>query len=253
MFGKRGRALRIQVSLFTAILVLLILSSTVLANPAYISTKRPSTYFPENFDASKNYPEKEITLKAKKFSFNPNIVRVEKGDLVTIHLESTDVHHGIYIDGYGIEVDAVPGETGTLQFYADKSGRFTMRCSITCGDFHPYMVNYLVVGPNSRFTTFAGIALFFAIVNIFLVVRRKEEETAKPITIPVTSTPQPQQAPKKESFVKDGRIKIKLSPAQQPSSPKQGAPKQMKEKSNSKSQTNQQESSHEKGGINGTG
>lgn len=238
--------MRIRFQLFIALLVLLVLSGIAAANPAYISDKKPSTYFPKDFDETKEYPEKVIDLKAKRFSFTPNIVRVDKGDLVTINLVSTDVHHGIYIDGYGIEVDSVPGQTGTLKFYADKSGRFTMRCSITCGDFHPYMVNYLVVEPNSRFGIFALVALAFAIVNIVIVLRKREEEVdTTPIPIPV-SAPQTPQQPKKESFVKDGRVKIRLTPT----NPQQIAAFKQAPKSTPKQ--NQSKTNSKKGGNNGT-
>jgi hypothetical protein len=63
-------------------------------------------------------------------------------------LTSADVVHGLYIDGYDIHVTADPGQTQTLTFTADKSGTFRLRCSVTCGDMHPFMIGKLHVGRN---------------------------------------------------------------------------------------------------------
>jgi len=61
----------------------------------------------------------------------------ESGDHVTIDLVSTDVVHGLYLDGYDLNVTADPGQTATLSFVADRSGSFRFRCSVTCGALHP--------------------------------------------------------------------------------------------------------------------
>jgi cytochrome c oxidase subunit 2 len=87
-----------------------------------------------------------------------------------------DVTHGLYLDGYGIDIKARPGMVGKATFTADKPGRFTFRCSETCGEFHPYMVGFLEVTPNSRFTLFAaatGIA-FLVILSVTLLGGRQE-------------------------------------------------------------------------------
>jgi len=107
-------------------------------------------------------------IKAKKFSYTPNVITVNRGDNVRIRLLSEDVRHGIYVDGYGVRTTARPGRDGSLKFTADKPGRYTFRCSVTCGEFHPYMVGHLKVLPNSPFRLFglviAGIAVGAVIV-----------------------------------------------------------------------------------------
>lgn len=109
-----------------------------------------------------------IEVVAKRFSYTPSRISVRKGQRVTLRLESLDVTHGLYLDGYGVNIKARPGMVGKATFTADKSGRFTFRCSETCGEFHPYMVGFLEVTPNRRFTLFAaatGIA-FLAILSL---------------------------------------------------------------------------------------
>ncbi len=108
--------------------------------------------------------ERAITIVARRFQYIPNIVRVRRGDVVTIRLMSEDVHHGFYLDGYEVQTSALPGQDGVVRFVADRTGKFAFRCSVTCGAFHPYMIGYLKVEPDYRFwgATGAVLALFGA-------------------------------------------------------------------------------------------
>lgn len=117
--------------------------------------------------------ERLLEIRAKKFSYTPNIIKVNKGDVVKIRLISEDVHHGFYLDGYGVRTSAHPGQDGNLKFVADRTGRFSFRCSVTCGEFHPYMVGYLVVGPNSRFLVFVFLTIALGIVSFAFVAFRR--------------------------------------------------------------------------------
>lgn len=112
-----------------------------------------------------------INVVAKRFSYTPSRITVRKGQRVTLRLESLDVTHGLYLDGYGIDLKARPGMVGKATFTADKAGRFTFRCSETCGEFHPYMVGFFEVTPNRRFSLFAagtGVA-FLAILSLVVL------------------------------------------------------------------------------------
>lgn len=115
--------------------------------------------------------ERVFEIRAKKFSYTPNIIRVNRGDEVTIRLLSEDVHHGFFLDGYDISTSAVPGQEGTVTFVAEKRGRFSFRCSVTCGEFHPFMIGYLVVEPNVRYRAFVAIAAAIGIANLLLIAR----------------------------------------------------------------------------------
>lgn len=94
--------------------------------------------------------ERTITLMARKFAYNPNIIEVNRGDRVHIRMVSEDVHHGFYLDGYEVEMTAQPSLAGGVDFLADKPGKYAFRCSMTCGPFHPYMIGYLRVKPDYR-------------------------------------------------------------------------------------------------------
>jgi len=92
--------------------------------------------------------ERHVTISARSFAFEPGTVRVNRGDRVIVDLESTDVVHGLYVDGYGVVTQAEPGRPGQLAFVADRSGAYRFRCNVACGNLHPFMIGKLVVGPN---------------------------------------------------------------------------------------------------------
>lgn len=90
----------------------------------------------------------EIEMEASQWQYGPGIVTVNQGDTVRIHLTSKDVAHGFYLDGYGIKQDAQALKRTTIEFVADRPGRWMYRCTTTCGTFHPYMIGWLRVRPN---------------------------------------------------------------------------------------------------------
>ncbi|MFA4842782.1 MAG: cupredoxin domain-containing protein [Candidatus Omnitrophota bacterium] len=123
--------------------------------------------------------DKFFEIKAKKFSYTPNIITVNRGDRVKIRLISEDVTHGLFVDGYGIKTSAHPGQDGSLIFLADKTGRFSFRCSVTCGEFHPYMIGYLIVEPNSRFLAYVLFTILIALGSILFVFLKKRAAESK--------------------------------------------------------------------------
>jgi cytochrome c oxidase subunit 2 len=119
--------------------------------------------------------ERYFEIRAARFAFTPPVITVSQGDQVRIRLISEDVHHGLYVDGYEVSTSARPGEDGSLTFVADKAGRFSFRCAVTCGEFHPYMIGYLVVEPNARLFIFIGLTVVVGMAGILLVFRRRKE------------------------------------------------------------------------------
>lgn len=98
-------------------------------------------------------------VEARQFAYSPAEIRANPGDKVTIQLVSTDVVHGLYVDGYGVSVSADPGQTAELTFVADRSGSFRLRCNVTCGAMHPFMIGKLTVGSNEWLYRSMGLAV----------------------------------------------------------------------------------------------
>jgi len=116
--------------------------------------------------------ERTFRVEAGQFAYSPSELKVNPGDLVAIQLVSTDVVHGLYVDGYDISIEADPGQTKTLSFVADKPGSFRFRCNVTCGAMHPFMIGKLIVGSNNWFIRSIGLAAL-ATIGVIVSVKQK--------------------------------------------------------------------------------
>lgn len=122
---------------------------------------------------------REIHIEATMFAFDPPRIRVQRGDQVTLVLHSMDVVHGLYLDGYDIELSAAPGQSARVTFVADRPGKFRYRCSVTCGALHPFMVGELIVAPNSVWTLATAISVAAAAGTLLaLYLRSRSGEAA---------------------------------------------------------------------------
>ncbi len=110
--------------------------------------------------------ERTFHVQASRFEFAPALLRANPGDRVTIELTSTDVVHGLAIDGYNLSVTVDPGQTRRLQFIASRPGAFPLRCSATCGNLHPFMLGKLYVGGNALFWK-TGLLSLLAVGAVF--------------------------------------------------------------------------------------
>lgn len=101
------------------------------------------------FPATATPTEHTFHIQASRFEYSPSVLTVNPGDRVTIELTAMDVVHGLSIDGYSLAVTADPGQTARLTFVADQQGSFRFRCTVTCGNMHPFMIGKLNVGQNT--------------------------------------------------------------------------------------------------------
>ena len=124
--------------------------------------------------------EQTFQIDAHQFAYSPSELKVNEGDTVIIQLVSSDVVHGLYVDGYNISVEADPGQSATLTFVADKPGSFRFRCNITCGAMHPFMVGKLTVGANNWLYRSIGLASLVVVgffpLSSFIAERNMKEE-----------------------------------------------------------------------------
>lgn len=99
------------------------------------------------------------------------MLKVNPGDRVTIELSATDVVHGLAIDGYNLAITSDPGQTSRLSFIADKTGSYRFRCTVICGNLHPFMTGKLQVGQNDLLWRGGGLAVL-GLLAAFWMVRR---------------------------------------------------------------------------------
>lgn len=116
---------------------------------------------------------REIAVTTRQFGYTPETMTVNWGDKVVLHLESEDVSHGFYLDVYGVSAEVSPGRPTTLEFTADRAGKFRYRCSMTCGPLHPFMIGELTVRPNYPYTSAVGLTLVVAAGTVGYLWLRK--------------------------------------------------------------------------------
>jgi len=92
----------------------------------------------------------EITVAARKYEFNPNIITVKQGDRVRLVITSSDRDHGFKLEAFKINQELKKGKPTTIEFTADKAGTFPFLCSTICGLGHRKMRGKLVVEQTSN-------------------------------------------------------------------------------------------------------
>jgi heme/copper-type cytochrome/quinol oxidase subunit 2 len=100
---------------------------------------------------------KDIAVAVQSWKYTPNVISVNKGDLVRLHFTTAQDEvelyngHGFGIEGYNVNVFLTKGTQQTVQFLADKAGTFTFRCTSFCSapeaaiNDHFNMVGKLIV------------------------------------------------------------------------------------------------------------
>jgi len=111
--------------------------------------------------------ERTFQIEASQFAYSPAVLSVNPGDQVTIELLATDVVHGLSIDGYKLETSSDPGQTARLTFVADRQGTFRFRCTVTCGNLHPFMIGKLQVGQNELLWRGALLSVLMLVAGVW--------------------------------------------------------------------------------------
>ena len=149
-----------QISLMVAVVV----TAVLLMITAGLAMTRTS--LADDSEPVSGQINQEFTIWARQFNFTPAVITVQQGDYVRVNLKTADVAHGWYIDGYDINIKVSGGDTTSVEFVADKAGTFKIRCSVTCGPFHPFVAGKFVVqqSPNILpWLIIAGVAAAAAV------------------------------------------------------------------------------------------
>lgn len=83
---------------------------------------------------------REITINAKRFEYNPNVIKVKEGERIRLKINNIDGEHGFSIPELGLEVHDEDG----VEFVANK-GRFDFYCHHYCGEGHAQMKGEIIV------------------------------------------------------------------------------------------------------------
>lgn len=92
---------------------------------------------------------REFTMTAENFKYVPNVIEVNLGDTVLIHIKGLDDGsgngHGFSLSNFKINEVIRKDKTTEIEFIADKKGTFTFSCSVPCGSGHSSMKGTLIV------------------------------------------------------------------------------------------------------------
>lgn len=93
----------------------------------------------------------EIFMTAVRSHFNPEHIRLKKGDHVVWHITNSeraqDATHGFTLCGHNISLSLEPGETDTFRFVADTPGTYPFYCTEFCSALHLEMMGYVTIEP----------------------------------------------------------------------------------------------------------
>lgn len=70
------------------------------------------------------------------------------GTVVQINVTSADVDHSFYMPQLGVQINAIPGRTNTINFQVPNSSpgtQYIIECTEFCGTYHGTMRSFLVV------------------------------------------------------------------------------------------------------------
>ncbi|NQT70565.1 MAG: 4Fe-4S binding protein [Desulfobacteraceae bacterium] len=131
----------------------------------------------------------KILLEARKYGYSPARIVVNKGDTIALSMASADVPHGFFLDGYPLELINKQGVTfrkytwqdhegkpivgwdrvSSTKFVAGRPGKFTYRCTQTCGNLHPFMTGELIVRPNTSYHLLVSLSIWVVFCVLFLI------------------------------------------------------------------------------------
>ena len=86
-----------------------------------------------------------VDVVASRYAYAPPNITAKVGDTLVLRITSSDVTHGLAIEGLHAGVEIPPGETVELRVKLTSEGVFTLYCTVFCGTGHPQHKGTLTV------------------------------------------------------------------------------------------------------------
>lgn len=90
-------------------------------------------------------PGQHISVVMRKYSIEPAVIHVKRGQPVSLDVTTADVQHGFDVPDLGVKEAVQPGRTTTISFTPKDKGEFAVKCGVICGPHHDDMTGKLVV------------------------------------------------------------------------------------------------------------
>ena len=88
-----------------------------------------------------------VTIKVvmKRYSIEPNPIRLKQGQPATLDVSTADVQHGFSIPALNVDEPIQPDKPAAIHVTPQQRGRFNVECDIVCGPGHDNMQGSIVV------------------------------------------------------------------------------------------------------------
>lgn len=131
----------INIFLFAGLLILAVVGIPYIFNdnkgsvknmaPQTLEEQTPTMEVQESVSAPVDVVDGAISIEAGSFYYSPSIIRVKKGETVTLTLNSVSMMHDLIVDELGIKVPITEnGTSSTVEFTANTVGDFEFYCSV---------------------------------------------------------------------------------------------------------------------------
>ncbi len=104
----------------------------------------PESFPPPSTEVKDGRTERTIHVGVRQYTWDPLVLRAEKGELVRLIIHNADVKHGLVIPDLGVDQD-IPPDGAVVEFVASKVGTFEFFCSVWCGEGHMEMRGKIVI------------------------------------------------------------------------------------------------------------
>lgn len=94
----------------------------------------PTTSISGQDSAKTNLSSGVVEIEAGSFYYKPNVLKLKKGEKVTLKLNSVSMTHDFVIDDLGLKIPVTKsGESANVEFTPTKTGEFEFYCSVGNG------------------------------------------------------------------------------------------------------------------------
>jgi cytochrome c oxidase subunit 2 len=154
---ERGPYLSVLWSIGVSIALLLVLIVASVVTDRALA--RASLADAVNIDVTGHQWWWQLTYRGDSPSDNFNAVNelhVPVGRPVVVRLKSDDVIHSLWVPSLAGKKDLIPGRTATMNFRADRPGRYRGQCAEFCGYQHAFMAFEVIAESPAEYDAWAA-------------------------------------------------------------------------------------------------
>lgn len=89
--------------------------------------------------------EQVVQVTARRFTFTPDEIVVQRGRPVLLEIASEDFVHGLNVPALKFRADLPPGQVTRVHFTPERAGEYPFLCDNFCGAGHEEMQGRIVV------------------------------------------------------------------------------------------------------------